>query len=188
MPSFLALGRNMKNESPFSSTHYKSTPGCGSPAALPLLRRFARVAPCVFLTWNILWHVLFAGQVSMSYAFYPMDLLLPPVTGFRTAISMLLLLLAGVITLCYVRRAFRGAARVPDPQAHPIYDVGGPIAAPYFDYSAAVQTLEVCMAAGRASAAKALDSARSRIPDRILPDVVDGLFAGTERRCSLSLA
>ena len=31
----------------------------------------------------------------MSYAFYPADLLLPPVTGFRTAISMLLLLLAG---------------------------------------------------------------------------------------------
>ena len=44
----------------------------------------------------------------MSYAFYPADLLLPPVTSFRTAISMLLLLLAGIITLCYVRK---GAAR-----------------------------------------------------------------------------
>ena len=64
----------------------------------------------------------------MSYAFYPMDLLLPPVTGFRTAISMLLLLLAGVITLCYVRRAFRSAARVPDPQSHPVYEARGQLA------------------------------------------------------------
>ena len=54
--------------------------------------------------------------------------------------------------------------------------------------AAAVQALEACIVAGRASVARALDSARSSIPDRMLPDVVDGLFAGTNRRCSLSLA
>ena len=187
MPSSVAFARK-RNETPSSSTHYKSTPGCGSPTAPPLLRRFVRAAPCVFLTWNILWHLLFASQVSMSYAFYPADLLLPPVTGFRTAISMLLLLLAGIITLRYLRKALSNAARMPDPQSHPIYDVGGPVAVPRFDYAAAARTLEVCIAAGRASAAKALDSARSRIPDRILPDIVDGPFAGTYRRSVLNLA
>jgi len=124
----------------------------------------------------------------MSYAFYPADLLLPPVTGFRTAISMLLLLLAGIVTLCYLRKALRNASRIPDPQSHPIYDVWGPVAAPYLDSATAIRTLEACIGAGRASTAKALDSARSSIPDRVLPDVVDGLFAGTNRRYSLDLA
>ena len=187
MPSSLALARK-RDEGPSSSTHYKSTPGSGRPATFPLLRRVVRAAPCVFLTWNILWHLLFASQVSMSYAFYPADLLLPPVTGFRTAISMLLLLLAGIITLRYLRKALGNTARMPDPQSHPIHDVAGPAAAPYFDYTTAVQALETCMVAGRASAAKALDSARSRVPDRILPDVVDGLMAGTDRRSFLKLA
>ena len=118
----------------------------------------------------------------MSYAFYPADLLLPPVTGFRTAISMLLLLLAGVITLCYLRKALRNAARVPDPQSHPIYDVWGPVAAPYFDYAVAF------IGAGRASAARALDSARSSIPDRVLPGIVNGRSDGTARRHSLNTA
>ena len=124
----------------------------------------------------------------MSYAFYPVDLLLPHVTGFRTAISMLLLLLAGIVTLFYLRKALRNTARMPDPPSHPIHDVGGPIAVPHFDHAVTAQTLETCILAGRASAARALDSARSRIPDRILPCVVDGLFAGTHRRRSLSLA
>ena len=124
----------------------------------------------------------------MSYAFYPADLLLPPVTGFRTAISMLLLMLAGVVTLCYLRKTLRNASRIPDPQSHPIYDVGGPVAVPYFNCATAVRMLEASIGAGRTSAAKALDSARSSIPDRMLPDVVDGLFAGMNRRCSLTLA
>ena len=72
-----------------------------------MLLRVVRTAPLVFLAWSILWHLLFASQVQMSYAFYPADLLLPPVTSFRTAISMLLLLLAGIITLCYVRKVLR---------------------------------------------------------------------------------
>ena len=154
----------------------------------PLLGRVLRVAPCVFLVWSILWHLLFASQVSMSYAFYPADLLLPPVTGFRTAISMLLLLLAGIITLCYLRKALRNSARVPDPQSHPIHDVGRPVAVPYFDFAVAVQTLEACNLAGRATAAKILDSARASTRDRIPPDIANGLFASTDRRCSLNLA
>lgn len=153
-----------------------------------MLNRIVRTAPCVFLTWNILWHLLFASQVSMSYAFYPADLLLPPVTGFRTAISMLLLMLAGIVTLSYLRKALRNTSRMPDPQSHPIYGVGWPAAVPHFDYALAAQTLETGILAGRASAARALDSARCSIPDRMLPDVVDGLFAGMNRRYSLSLA
>ena len=153
-----------------------------------MLNRVVRTAPCVFLTWNILWHLLFASQVSMSYAFYPADLLLPPVTGFRTAISMLLLMLAGVVTLSYLRKALRNTSRMPDPPSHPIYGVGWPAAVPHFDCAVAAQTLETCVLAGRASAARALDSARSSVPDRMLPDVVDGLFAGTNRRYSLNLA
>ena len=129
----------------------------------------------------------------MSYAFYPADLLLPPVTGFRTAISMLLLLLAGVITLCYLRKALRNTARVPDPQSHPIYEVGGPVAVPSFDFAAAVHTLEACSVAGRATAAKALDSIRISIPDHALPDCVadpaiDNLFASADRRYGLNPA
>ncbi len=153
-----------------------------------MLNRVVRTAPCAFLTWTILWHLLFASQVSMSYAFYPADLLLPPVTGLRTAISMLLLMLAGIITLRYLRKALSNAARVPDPQSHPIYDVGWPAAVPRFDYAGAARTLETSILTVRASAARALDSARSSIPDRMLPDVVDGPFAGTNRRYSLGLA
>ena len=144
------------------------------------------------MAWNILWHLLFAGQMSMSYAFYPADLLLPPVTGFRTAISMLVLLLAGMITLCYLRKAVRHASRVPDPQAHPIYDAGAPVAVPHavphFDFAIAVQALEACVVTGRASASLALDSLRASISNRILPDIANGLFAGTDRRSALNLA
>ena len=111
----------------------------------------------------------------MSYAFYPADLLLPPVTGLRTAISMLLLLLAGIITLCYLRKALRNTARVPDPQSHPVHGVGAPAAVPYLDYTATAQTLEACILAGRAAAAKALDSARSSTRDRIPPDIANVL-------------
>ena len=124
----------------------------------------------------------------MSYAFYPADLLLPPVTGLRTAISMLLLLLAGIITLCYLRKALRNTARVPDPQSHPVHGVVGPAAVPFLDYTATAQTLEACILAGRASAAKALDSARSSTRDRIPPDIANSLSAGPGSRHSLNLA
>ena len=51
----------------------------------------------------------------MSYAFYPADLLLPPLTSYRTAVSMLMLLLAGIIALCYARKVMRDSASMPDP-------------------------------------------------------------------------
>ncbi len=154
----------------------------------PLFGRVVRVAPCVFMAWGILWHLLFAGQMSMSYAFYPADLILPPVTGFRTAISMLVLLLAGMITLCYLRKAVRSASRIPDPQSHPIYDVGAPVVVPSFDFAVGIQALEACVVTGRARASRALDSLLVGISDRILPDIANGLSAGTDRRSVLSLA
>ena len=79
----------------------------------------------------------------MLYSFYPADLLLPPLTSYRTAASMLLLLLAGIITLCYVRKALRDSARLPDPMSHPIYGVGGPVVVPPLEFlKMAVQVLE----------------------------------------------
>ena len=137
----------------------------------------------------------------MSYAFYPADLLLPPVTSFRTAISMLLLLLAGIITLCYVRRVLRDSTSMPDPLSHPIYDVGGPIAAPLFDLNSAVQALEAQLLAVPAMPAlqNALDRIRTSIAADPLPNpvfdstvireaLVDSLFVSTDRRTSLNPA
>ena len=114
----------------------------------------------------------------MSLAFYPADLLLPPVTAYRTAISMLLLLLAGIIALCYLRKVLRNAARVPDPLSHPIYDVGGPIALPSFDLGIAVQVLESYLAAGPLAATlkkalKALARVRLSIANDILIELLD---------------
>ena len=137
----------------------------------------------------------------MSYAFYPADLLLPPVTSFRTAISMLLLLLAGIITLCYARKVLRDSTSMPDPLSHPIYDVGGPIAAPLFDLNSAVQALEAQLLAIPAFSVlqNALDRIRASIAAAVLPNpvfdstvireaLVDSLFVSTNRRTSLNLA
>ena len=135
----------------------------------------------------------------MSYAFYPADLLLPPVTSFRTAISMLLLLLAGIITLCYARKVLRDSTSMPDPLSHPIYDVGGPIAAPAFDLNTAVQALEAQLLAVPAMPAlqNALDRVRASIAAAVLPvpaidsireALVDSLFVSTNRRTSLNPA
>ena len=137
----------------------------------------------------------------MAYAFYPADLLLPPVTSFRTAISLLLLLLAGIITLCYARKVLRDSTRMPDPLSHPIHDVGGPIAAPLVDLNTAVQALEAQLLAVPAMPAlqNALDRIRASIAGAGLPApafdstvtreaLIDSLFVGTNRRTSLNLA
>ena len=137
----------------------------------------------------------------MAYAFYPADLLLPPVTSFRTAISLLLLLLAGIITLCYARKVLRDSTRMPDPLSHPIHDVGGPIAAPLVDLNTAVQALEAQLLAVPAMPAlqNALDRIRASIAGAGLPGpafdstaireaLIDSLFVGTNRRTSLNLA
>ena len=140
----------------------------------------------------------------MSYAFYPADLLLPPLTSYRTAASMLLLLLAGIITLCYVRKVLRDSARLPDPMSHPIYGVGGPVVVPPFDMNIAVQMLEAHVVAGPSipalqKATKALIRVRVSITGAILPDPVfdravirevlsGGVFVGTDRRSALNPA
>ena len=137
----------------------------------------------------------------MAYAFYPADLLLPPVTSFRTAVSLLLLLLAGIITLCYARKVLRDSTRMPDPLSHPIHDVGGPIAAPLVDLNTAVQALEAQLLAVPAMPAlqNALDRIRASIAAAVLPNpvfdstvireaLVDSLFVSTNRRTSLNLA
>ena len=141
---------------------------------------------------------MFASQVTVSVAFYPADLLLPPLTGYRTAVSMLLLLLAGIITLCYAQKVLRNTARVPDSMSHPIYDVGGPIAVPSFDLRIAVQVLEAHAVAGLMApalqkATKALDCVRVSIADGILAGLLNfrtairqaligGVVIGTDAR------
>ena len=135
----------------------------------------------------------------MSYAFYPADLLLPPVTSFRTAISMLLLLLAGIITLYYARKVLCDSTSMPDPLSHPIYDVGGPIAAPLVDLGTAVQALEAQLLAAPAMPAlqNALDRIRTSIAAAVLPSpaidsireaLVESLFVSTDRPTSLNPA
>ena len=140
----------------------------------------------------------------MSYAFYPADLLLPPLTSYRTAVSMLMLLLAGIIALCYARKVMRDSASMPDPTSHPIYGGGGPIAVPSFEPNTAVQVLEAHLLAVPAipalqKATGALARVRISITGAILADpvidraaiqeaLVDSLFIGTDRRPVLNTA